>query len=123
MILNDVPDDINPDSVISVTQQICEVIHPAPINARRALFDFVGNVSGSFTDDFKIAFGCHPTHLVGVKLLKNDAFQQCVDLGDGLQNIPQPIFYARRHLENFDQIIGDPLRHTRFEHVTHRYLG
>ena len=50
------------------------------------------------------------------------AEQHLVDVGDGLENIEQPIFDGRRHLKHLDQIVRDPFRDARFEQISNGYL-
>jgi hypothetical protein len=81
-----------------------------------------GIVRDVFADDFQQSLRHESSPPVRRKLIEACALQQIFNLGDRLQNVPQPVFDGWRHSEHLDQIVGDPLSHARFQHVPHGNL-
>ena len=88
MILDNVPNGFGVGGVIGVPQQIGEVDHFSPIDARFILLDLVGKGSRRLANNLQQALGQESCPSVGRKLIKSQSSHHIFDFGDGLENVP-----------------------------------
>jgi hypothetical protein len=105
-----------------VTQQIGEIIHPAPVDFRCSLFDVIGKASRRFACDFEIPLGGHPPDIVSVELLEAHTGEHRFDFPNGFQDVLQSVFDGGRHLEHLNQVVGDAVSQTWFQQLPERNL-
>src|SRR5579872_610044 len=122
-VLDNIPNYSDVGGVIGMAQPIAEIDHSLPLDFRSVPLDFVSKFSRRFANHFKIPLSRHAAQFVGRKSIEATVEEHFFDLGNGFQNVPQPVLDGWRHLEYLDQIVGNSFNNTRLQQIPHRYLN